>query len=117
MMYWEDRVDELTLEALGQEVDVGGLVAGNGLDVVVDLGVEAGALEVLLRVLLEALAVEGVLEMLKGQSILENVGCVMLDGVINQLMLLCSPSVMPARLSRVGAAVQRPAATTAATVA
>lgn len=65
----------LTLETLGQEVDVSGLVAGNGLDVVVNLGVEASVLEVFLGVLGETLTIEGVLEVLQGQSILEDIGC------------------------------------------
>lgn len=65
---------ELTLEASGEEVNVSLLIGSDGLEVVVDDGVEASVGEVLLAVLLEALTVEGVLEVLKSQSILEDVG-------------------------------------------
>lgn len=69
----------LTSEALGQEVDMGSLIAGDGLEVGVNLGVESGVLEVGLGVLGETITIEGILEMLQGQGILENVGCFMLD--------------------------------------
>lgn len=53
---------------------MGSLIASNALEVVVDLGVKTGVLEVLLVVLGKTIAVEGVLEVLQSQSILKNVG-------------------------------------------
>ena len=74
-MMSRDVMDQrLTLKSAREERDVGSLVSSNGLEVVVDGRVEASVGKVLLAELLETLAVEGVLEVLKGQSILEDVG-------------------------------------------
>jgi hypothetical protein len=93
------------------------LVTGNSLDVVVESRVEAGSGEVRLGVLLEGLAVEGVLEVLEGQSVVEDVGCNLVLADIHHNNdddhdddHLCDesdiPSVTPARFSR-GAAATR----------
>ena len=63
---------QLTGETSGQEVDVGRLILGNLLEVVDEVGTETGLLEVLVRELGEGLTVEGGLEVLKGQSVVED---------------------------------------------
>jgi hypothetical protein len=65
---------KLTSKTGSEESNVSSLVGSNGLEVAVDSGVEASGGEVLLAELGKTLAVEGVLEVLKSQSILEDVG-------------------------------------------
>jgi hypothetical protein len=68
-----DRCNTSSLEGGGQEVDVGLLIATNLLKVLVEVGaVEAGGGEVCGRELCEGLAVEGSLEMLKSQCVVED---------------------------------------------
>lgn len=61
-----------TLETSSQEVDVGGLVPGDSLEVVVKGRVVTSVGKVLLREVVKALAVELVLEMLQGESVVED---------------------------------------------
>lgn len=61
-------------QTLGQEVDVGGLVRANRLDVVVEGGVVAGGSEIGLGVVRKAFLVESILKVLEGEGILENIG-------------------------------------------
>lgn len=97
------------------------LVAGNGLDVVVDNRVKASSLEVTLGELLETLAVEGVLKVLQCQGILKDIGyfiTVVVSKSSRYIRKQHEPSVTAARLATVaGAADTSPAATTAAMVA
>ena len=53
---------------------MGGFVDGDFFEVGVEGGVEAGACEVGLGEVLETLLIEGVFEMLKGESVVEDVG-------------------------------------------
>lgn len=64
------------LEGGGQEADVGGLVLGNLLDVAVEGGIEAGGGEVGLREALKTIAVELVLEVLKGQGVVQDIAII-----------------------------------------
>lgn len=61
-----------SLEALGEEVDVGGLILGNALDVVVDGRVGTSSGEVSLGEVGKTSAVESVLEVLEGQGVVED---------------------------------------------
>lgn len=114
-----------TGKTASQKLDVRSLIAGNGLDVVVDNRVEAGSLEVALGELLKTLAVEGVLEVLQRQGVLEDVSCTQQlasdsieIGRVRANQQNNEPSVTAARLATVaGAAETSPAATTAAIVA
>ena len=63
-----------TLEGGGKEVDVVALILGDLLQVGVEGRVEASVGKLLLGELLQTLAVEGVLEVLKGQSVVEDGG-------------------------------------------
>lgn len=63
---------QLTGESSGQEVDVGGLILGDLLEVVDKVGTETSLLEVLVGELGEGLTVEGSLKVLKGQSVVED---------------------------------------------
>jgi len=67
-----ERGEESTGESASQELDVGLLVLGDGLQVVVEGGVEAGGGELLLGVVGQTLAVELVLEVLQGERIVED---------------------------------------------
>lgn len=62
----------LTLERTSQELNVVGLIGADTLDVGVEGGVETGVGEVLLGVLGETLTVEGILEVLKSESVVED---------------------------------------------
>ena len=64
---------ELTGQGRSQEADVGGLVAGDGHQVLVEGVGEPGGDKVGLGVVGQTLAVELVLEVLQGQSIVEDV--------------------------------------------
>ncbi len=61
-------------ESGGQEGNVGGLVRGDFLQVGVESRVEAACCELGLSEVLQTCSVEGVFEMLQGESIVENVG-------------------------------------------
>lgn len=61
-------------ESGGQEGNMGHFVDGDLFEVGVESGVEAGACEVGLGEVLETLLIEGVFEMLKGESVVEDVG-------------------------------------------
>jgi hypothetical protein len=63
-----------TLQSRGEEVDVGLLIGSNLLDVGIEWVVHACLDKVLLGIVLETLSVERGLEVLKGQSIVEDVG-------------------------------------------
>lgn len=66
-----------TLESSGQEVDVGKLVVGNGLQVLVEVGVvETGLSEVVGGEHVDTLVVESSLKVLQGQSVVEDGGIV-----------------------------------------
>lgn len=69
-----DRAGASGGQALGQEVDVGGLVRADSLDVVVESRVVTGGSKVGLGVVGKTLLVEGVLQVLEGKSILKDVG-------------------------------------------
>ena len=60
-------------EGTGDELDVGRLIERNTLEAVVGEGREAGSHEVIGGELGKAIAVEGVLEVLEGESIVEDV--------------------------------------------
>ena len=61
-------------ESGGQEADVRGFIGGDLFQVGVEGRVEAAGCEVGLREVLETFLVEGVFEVLEGESIVENVG-------------------------------------------
>ncbi len=61
-------------ESSGQEGNVGGLVRGDFLQVGVESRVEAACCKFGLGEILKTCLVEGVFEMLQGESIIENVG-------------------------------------------
>ncbi len=63
-----------TFEGRGQEANMDGLVAGDGLQVIVEILVEASVGELLHREVGETFAVELVLEVLKCEGIVENIG-------------------------------------------
>lgn len=91
-----------------------GLVAGNRLQVSVEDPAESSTGEVILGVILQAIGVEGSLEMLQGQGIVEDVACTYGSGIdtflgVHNECLLNVPSLGPARLCR-GEAEARPAA-------
>lgn len=60
-------------QSVGQESNMGHFVEGDGLQVSVKGGVESGTSEVGFAVIGETLTVESVLEMLEGESIVEDV--------------------------------------------
>jgi len=64
------------LQRGGEELDVVRFLGGDGLDVVVEGGFEAGSGELSLREVGQALAVEGVLEVLEGEGVVDDVDCV-----------------------------------------
>ena len=63
------------LQRRGEELDVGRLVRADGLHVLVEGGVEAGAGELRLREVGQAFAVELVLQMFQGEGIAEYIDC------------------------------------------
>jgi hypothetical protein len=63
----------LTSQSLGQELLVGHLVGSNDHQVVIERVHVSSIDKVLLSVVLKALLVESGLEMLKGQSVVENI--------------------------------------------
>lgn len=66
-----------TLQSSSQEVDVGELVVGNGLQVLVEVGVvETGLSEVVGGEHVDTLVVESSLKVLQGQSVVEDGGIV-----------------------------------------
>lgn len=68
-----DGCDASSLQGGGQEVDVGLLIAGNHLEVLVEVGlVEACSSKVLCGEVGKCLAVEGGLEVLKGQGVVQD---------------------------------------------
>ena len=71
LFYWSGAG---CLQAGGQEADVCALILGNGLQVGVKGGLETGTLEVALGELVQDLKIEPVLQMLKSESIVEDVG-------------------------------------------
>lgn len=70
-----DRSGTSTCQGCGKEVDVGLLVVGNLLKVLVEGAVEAGLGELLLSEVGQTLTVKGVFKMLEGEGVVEDVGC------------------------------------------
>ncbi len=68
-----DGLDTGFVQCGGQESNVGLLVGGDGLELGVDIAGETGLAEVVGRVLLQSLAVEGILEMLESESVVEDI--------------------------------------------
>lgn len=61
-----------TGESVSQELDVGHLILGDNLQVVVEFGIEAGSSKLLLGVVGKTFPVELVLEVLQGEGIVED---------------------------------------------
>ncbi len=68
-----DRLGTSGLERAGQESHVDGLVLGDDLDAVVDIRGETGPLEVINSEVGKTITVKFVLEVLKGQGVVEDV--------------------------------------------
>ena len=73
-------------ESSGQERNVGGLVRGDLLEVGVEVGIEPGSGEVGLGVVGKTLTVEFVLEVLQGQSIVEDISVSDLGSSLTDLL-------------------------------
>lgn len=108
---------EHTGESASQELDVNLLVLGDGLQVVVEGGVEAGGGELLLGVVGQTLAVELVLKVLQGEGIVEDYLFTVSQGKLRNREEgnALSASVMGAACLLTGLAVVKPAAATRAT--
>lgn len=92
------------------------LIDGDLLEVGVECAVESGRGELLLGVVGEALTVEGILEMLQGQGIVELMGRLGWTTCSVEEAHTMSASVMAVALLARGAAVLKPAAATRATM-
>lgn len=69
-----DSLSTSGLEGRGQELDVGGLVRADLLEVLVEGGIVTSGRELGLGEVCKSLLVEGVLEVLKGERIVQDLG-------------------------------------------